>query len=935
MKKLFIFALVVMLFAACATDAIDEQSVKVEEQAPDTLVGTFEGDDSRIQLNEVQKTVWTKDDLVSVFYRSNANQKWQYQGETGERTGNLKRVANAEGTQELSNIVVVYPYNENYYINPKTNNVQASLPAVQTYLKDSYGLDGNIMVSQSEYNQFSLKNVCGWLKIQLTGNGEKVRSIKLKGNNGEQVAGEIYINSADATSTLASEMGGADDGENSAGGNLVFDDTILTEVVLNCGGGVTLSSEATAFYIALPPQTFEKGLTIEILATDGSAMTKSTDKEIIINRNAIQPMAEFAYEGIEQTNVIRYISSTKIESESVICEVKISSHTWNAATGRGTITFDGDVLLISDKAFQNITGLKSVILPQKLAAIGAYAFQNCTSLESIAIPGSVEQIYPYAFMNCTNLSSIMINKGDNELNIRGGVFGGAPATLYLDRDISGMGWEYHFNNGPFSSAKISKIIIGSNVKNINDSAFCACTELQSLEFAPNSQLENIGPYAFCYSNINGVVVIPKTVTNIDYTAFINTTGITGFISYSNVYKEFNGGLIMGNTIFRHPAIAPQKDIWISSNQVSAIGEGAYYGCDIKSVTIITQYSDKPLEIGDLAFYKCQSLSEFKSFYSNHGMIISSIGDGVFNETAIKSLDFRDSTFETINGTFRGCGELETLYLPSTVSNIGDRTFEACNKLTEIYLLATTPPAIVETAFDVVAEGLKIYVPAESVYSYKSADGWSKYADNIVGYDFEKGEVVQSNNEIWYTSSDGAVVTPYSGYDNSYATALQTFGANIVSNTYENGMGVITFDAPVIRIGSSAFKNCTSLTSVTIPDSVTTAIGEYAFLNCTSLTSITIGKRVTSIGYEAFYCCTSLTSITIPDSVTSIGSHAFSGCTSLKEVYCKPTTPPSVWGYMFDYNAVGRKIYVPTESVEAYKSAQYWSDYASDIEGYDF
>ena len=64
-------------------------------------------------------------------------------------------------------------------------------------------------------------------------------------------------------------MGGADDGENGAGGNLVFDDTILTEVTLNCGEGVTLSSEPTAFYIALPPQTFEKGLTIEVLATDG------------------------------------------------------------------------------------------------------------------------------------------------------------------------------------------------------------------------------------------------------------------------------------------------------------------------------------------------------------------------------------------------------------------------------------------------------------------------------------------------------------------------------------------------------------------------------------------------------------------------------------------------------------------------------------------
>ena len=78
---------------------------------------------------------------------------------------------------------------------------------MQTYLADSYGLNGNIMISQSEYNQFSLKSVCGWLKLQLTGNGEKISSITLRGNNGEQVAGEVYINAYNATSVLASDMG--------------------------------------------------------------------------------------------------------------------------------------------------------------------------------------------------------------------------------------------------------------------------------------------------------------------------------------------------------------------------------------------------------------------------------------------------------------------------------------------------------------------------------------------------------------------------------------------------------------------------------------------------------------------------------------------------------------------------------------------------------
>ena len=137
----------------------------------------------------------------------------------------------------------------------------------------------------------------------------------------------------------------------------------------------------------------------------------------------------------------------------------------------------------------------------------------------------------------------------------------------------------------------------------------------------------------------------------------------------------------------------------------------------------------------------------------------------------------------------------------------------------------------------------------------------------------------------------------------------------------------------------AFDGCTSLTSVTIGDSVTT-IGSCAFRGCSSLTSVTIGNSVTTIGAAAFRNCESLTSVTIPDSVTTIGNNAFRDCSDLTSVYCKPTTPPAAsisyddW-CAFDINASDRKIYVLMESVEAYKSASYWNDYASDIVGYDF
>jgi hypothetical protein len=93
---------------------------------------------------------------------------------------------------------------------------------------------------------------------------------------------------------------------------------------------------------------------------------------------------------------------------------------------------------------------------------------------------------------------------------------------------------------------------------------------------------------------------------------------------------------------------------------------------------------------------------------------------------------------------------------------------------------------------------------------------------------------------------------------------------------------ITIPDLVTSIGDHAFSRCRSLTSISIPDQLTN-IGRSAFAGCTSLTSITIPDLLTNIRESAFYGCTSLTFITIPDLVTSIGDHAFSRCTSLTSI----------------------------------------------------
>lgn len=417
MKRFLLFALAVIMFAACSKDAINEQQnmQTIVDEAPETLVVGFEeSDETRIQLNEDVKTVWTNGDLVSVFYRSDANQQWHYTGETGARTAELKRVDAGTASRDMDRVVIVYPYNEGYYINPSTYNVQASLPTVQTYLEDSYGLDGNIMISSSEYNQFSLKSVCGWLKLQLTGNGEKVKSITLRGNNGEQVAGELYINSADATSILASDSGASDD-DSEAGGSLIFEDTILTEVTLDCSEGVELGAEATAFYIALPPQTFANGFTVEIECDGYKPMILSTSNTLTIERNTIQPMASVEHNAnpIIPYNEIHYTATSKVPATywyvgtgEYYFGVNVVSHEWDSSTNKGIITFNGNVTKVA--GFKDCYSLTGINLPDCVTSIGSNAFM-CSGLKEIVIPESVTSIGSNAFYEC-KLTSIIIPK---------------------------------------------------------------------------------------------------------------------------------------------------------------------------------------------------------------------------------------------------------------------------------------------------------------------------------------------------------------------------------------------------------------------------------------------------------------------------------------------------------------------------------------------
>ena len=165
-------------------------------------------------------------------------------------------------------------------------------------------------------------------------------------------------------------------------------------------------------------------------------------------------------------------------------------------------------------------------------------------------------------------------------------------------------------------------------------------------------------------------------------------------------------------------------------------------------------------------------------------------------------------------------------------------------------------------------------------------------------EFGKGSI------IYYSSINSDIVTPYS---------TTAFGdARIIHNIYNNGIGEIKFDRELTTIGNNAFRDCSGLTSVVIPDSVI-SIGDEAFYNCNKLTGLTFGSGVTSIGSYAFIYCDGLTSLTLGSGVTSIGTGAFSRCSGLISITCKSPIAPSIYSYTFYQVKNGGILYYPLGS----------------------
>ena len=414
----------------------------------------------------------------------------------------------------------------------------------------------------------------------------------------------------------------------------------------------------------------------------------------------------------------------------------------------------------------------------------------------------------------------------------------SDGTLYIYGTGEMMSYNSYSSPSPWKNYGIKSVIIGYGVTSIGDYTFDNCTSLESVTI-PDS-VTNIGDYAFKDCTSLASVTIGNGVTSIGIYTFSGCTNLANVTIPDSVTS-------IGDYAFKDCTSLASVTI---ENGVTSIGSCAFYNCtSLASITI----PDSVTGIGGSAFYNCTSLASVTIPDS-----VTSIGSSAFyNCTSLASVTIPDRVTSIGEDAFCKCTSLTSVKFGDSVTSIGDYAFFKCSNLTSI-TIPDSVTSIGDGAFDYCTNLTSTTIGT----GVTSIGYYAFYGCTSLGNAYYTGSV-SDWSKISFESSHS--------YPNNYA-----------DNFYILGDLDFSADDNIEEIKSNTFKNCKSLTSITIPDSVT-SIGYNGFENCTNLTSITIPDSVTSIDRYAFEYCSSIESVTIPYSVTCIGGGAFYNCTSLETV----------------------------------------------------
>ena len=583
------------------------------------------------------------------------------------------------------------------------------------------------------------------------------------------------------------------------------------------------------------------GCTSLTSATIGNGVTNIADADIFlycISLTEISVNSENANYSSEngilfnkdKTKLICYPAGKKDSSYSIpdsVTSIGLLAFDYSSLT---SITIPDSVTSISGSAFGNCTSLTSVTIPNGVTSIGDNAFDNCTSLTSVTIPDSITSIGSGAFNGCTSLTSATIGNG-----------------------VTSIG-SWAFGN----CTSLANIIIPDSITEIGMEAFYGCTSLTS-------------------------ITIPKSVTSLSGSAFSGCSSLTEInVSGENAdYSSVNG--LVFNKDKTEIICYPQgkKDSSYSiPDSVTEIGESAFCGCGLTSITI----PDGVEIIDDFAFELCCGLESiivpdsvrylgnaafefcFKLESVTLGSGIAYIGNSAFCHcTSLTSVTIPDSVTNIGKAAFGHCASLANIIIPDSITEIGMEAFYGCTSLTSVIIgngvteigmkafygcTSLTSVTIPKSVIDIGSEAFGYYydsvenkiktIDGFTVYGYQGSVA-EKYAkDN--GFEFSP---MAPTNELLLIS----VTKLPTKIEYYVGGTLDTTGLEITAKYTDNTEKIITSDLTITGFNSSTagtktvtvdYKGKTATFNVkVVKPSITIANNSLSFDSIGSTKSITV------------------------------------------------------------------------------------------------
>ena len=557
-----------------------------------------------------------------------------------------------------------------------------------------------------------------------------------------------------------------------------------------------------------------------------------------------------------------------------------------------------EVVAIGDRAFENRTDLRTVMIPDSVTEMGGYAFNNCTNLSNVTLSKNLESMGSSAFGNCDGLTQIEI-----------------PKSL----DIGG-----NYYLGAFSDcANIKKVTFERGTTKIASSLFCGCTGIEKIDIPDTVTI--IQDYAFKECKNLSTVNIPESVTEIGSKAFYEC------ISLSNVNIPDSVTKIGGYAFYQCKNLV---NVILSKN-LEKMDCNAFGNCDGLTQIEIPKSLDIGGDYYSGAFADCANLKKV-TFERGTTKIASSLLCGC---TGIEKIDIPDTVTVIQDYAFKECKNLSTVNIPENVTEIGSKAFNECISLSNVNI----PDSVTKIggyAFyqckNLVNVTLSKNLEKMDCNAFGNCDGLTQieipksldvggdyysgaFADcaNLKKVTFERGTTKIASNLLCGCTGIEKIDIP------DTVKVIQVCAFKECKN-----LSTVNIPDSVIEIEGWAFESCSVLTKIGIPNQ-TLSIAGAAFRNCTSLTDIHLPSMLKAISSSTFEGCKKLTTINFPSTLTMIGNSAFSGCESLPEAIL-PSGVEKIESNAFKNCKAMKKAVVPDTVSSIGSSAFYGCEALADI-----